>query len=505
MRTKNTSGVQSLVPFSLLVGAWALLALTGITAEPPTNAPAGDFLFYNNLGNVVRVSTNDVHSSFHPSTSLGMDRQIPTPTPGMPQSDHVRKRIADSKTGSETLQWFAATPPVLAPYLGSFDEYGNTAVQQGALFATDPISRGAQAAKYWISDFGLRNIFYQSLAMVRMPDAISGDSTLEYYFATFYGKWSVFETPNGGPAGWLSVEANAQVGLSAASREQSPQNNLGALVNPQANVSGPNGVWLSELAWQQSFCEGSFVLVAGQLNQANYLDVNAYANNSQSQFLNGAFVNNSVIPLPSNNLGANLQWQPADSWYVLFGTSANNQTPGQSPFQDLGFNNWSYLLELGLTPTNLFGWGPGAYRLQPFVATVDGSTQAGVALNIQQQLGPNSPFACFGRFGVGGSQIMLHSAQAQASVGMVMDSPMAHLGIAPRLTNDSLGCAFVWSQAVAAEEAYHENEYAGEIFYALQLTPTVRLQPDVQVVWNAAFNPEPGPALVWQLQLNIAW
>jgi len=44
-----------------------------------------------------------------------------------------------------------------------------------------------------------------------------------------------------------------------------------------------------------------------------------------------------------------------------------------------------------------------------------------------------------------------------------------------------------------------------ETFYTLQLTPTVRLQPDLQVVWDPVFNRDPGPATVFQLQLVLAW
>ena len=323
------------------------------------------------------MSTNEVHRSLHPPTAVGVGRQIPAPTKGAPQSEDVRQRIVESKSGQETLQWFPATPPVLAPYLGNLDEFGNTAIQPGGFFSTDPLSQMAQAGKYWLSGLGLRESFYQSLTTVRMSDTASGSSTLQYYAADFLGKWAVFEVPDGGPAGWLSTEVNVQLGLSPASRTQSPQGNLGAVVNPQANVFGPNGLWMSELAWQQSLLDGRLVLLAGLVDQGNYLDANSYANNSQAQFLNGAFVNSSVLPLPSNNLGLSVQWQPTSSWYVLFGTGANNQPPGQSPFQNLSLHDWSYLLELGLTPKNVLGLGPGVYRLQPFLATVSGQTQAG--------------------------------------------------------------------------------------------------------------------------------
>lgn len=41
--------------------------------------------------------------------------------------------------------------------------------------------------------------------------------------------------------------------------------------------------------------------------------------------------------------------------------------------------------------------------------------------------------------------------------------------------------------------------------YAAQLTPLMKLPPDLQVVWNPAFDPDPGPATVFQIQLLIAW
>jgi porin len=490
----------------ILAASVSTVAAASPSAVPQTNAPIRHFLLHDSLGNVVRVSTNEVHRSLHPPAAVGAGRQIPTPTKGVPQSEDVRQRIAESKSGQETLQWFPATPPVLAPYLGNLDEFGNTAAQPGAFLSRDPLSQMAQAGKYWLSGLGLRENFYQSLTTVRMSDTASGSSTLQYYAVDFLGKWAVFETPGGGPAGWLSTEANAQLGLSSASRTQSPQGNLGTVVNPQANVFGPNGLWMSELAWQQSLVDGRLLFLAGLVDEQNYLDANSYANNSQAQFLNGAFVNSSVLPLPSNNLGLSVQWQPSSFWYLLFGTGANNQPPGQSPFKDLGLRDWSYLLELGLMPKNVLGLGPGVYRLQPFLATVSGQTQAGLGLNVQQQLGPNSPFACFARAGVSGSQVTLGGACAQVSGGLAMVAPLKQAGLVPKLSNDLLGLGLVWSQPLATTQPiYHENEYALETFYALQLTPTIKLQPDLQVAWNRAFSPDAGPAFVCQLQLNIAW
>jgi porin len=212
-----------------------------------------------------------------------------------------------------------------------------------------------------------------------------------------------------------------------------------------------------------------------------------------------------VLPLPANNLGLNLQFQPDERWYVMFGTGANNQPAGHSTFDNLSFDNWSYLLEFGLTPSNVFGLGPGIYRLQPFVATVDDATQAGVGLNVQQKLGADSPFGWFGRFGVGGTHVTRNGAEAQVATGFVMEAPLNHLGLCKKL-NDYLGAGFVWSRPSAAlEPVAHKNEYGLEAGYVIQLTPLASLQPDVQVIWNPAGNPDAARNVVFQLQLNLVW
>jgi porin len=497
-------------PTALALSAIALGAVAAArnsaAAEAQTNAAPGHLLLIDSFARPVRASTNEVHPSLHPPAAVGLHQQIPVTARGTPLGDEVRQRIADSKSGLEGWQWFPATPPVLMPYLGNLDEFGNTAIQPGAVFSTDPLSQVAQAGKYALSGVGLRYSFWQSLTMVSMTDVASGASVLQYYTATFEGKWAAFEEPKGGPAGWLSTEVNLQLGLSPASRTQLPQGNLGTIVNPLATVFGPNGIWMSELAWQQSLMGGKLVALAGLVDQSNYLDANSYANNSQGQFLNSALVNSDVLPFPFNNLGLNLQYQPNESWYVMLGTGANNQLPGDSPFADLSFDNWSYLLELGLTPKNVLGLGPGAYRLQPFVATVGGVTQVGVGLNVQQQLGTNSPFAYYGRFGVGGTQVTLDGAAAQVATGFVLQSPLKSAGLFPKLSNDYFGAGFVWSRPSAVmQPAAHANEYGFETTYVLQLTPLASIQPDLQVVWNPAGNPGADHNIIFQLQLNLTW
>ena len=153
---------------------------------------------------------------------------------------------------------------------------------------------------------------------------------------------------------------------------------------------------------------------------------------------------------------------------------------------------------------DFFGLGPGVYRVQPFCGRGNGATGGGLCFDLQQQMGPHSPLGWFGRFGFGGSKVSA-GADDQASTGLFLQGPFKHL-LLHRTSNDLLGSGFVWSEPSATTKTvYHENEYVWETVYALQLTPTIKLQPDFQIIWDSAFHRDTDQATVFQLQLVMAW
>jgi porin len=253
-------------------------------------------------------------------------------------------------------------------------------------------------------------------------------------------------------------------------------------------------------------------VVAGMVSQGNYFDGNSYANSGRGQFINSALIDTQVVPLGEYNLGLNLQWQPDEAWYAMIGSSVGNGHAGVAPWTDFDWNNWSLVGEVGYSVKNFLGLGPGVYRVQPFVGQATGDpVQTGIGLNFQQQLGAKSPFGWFGRFGTGGHE-RFHSGNEQVGVGsqigtgFVMHAPLAYSGLVPRLRNDVLGVGFVWSHVEESTQTiYHPDEYVLETFYTLQLSPLARLQPDVQILWNPAYNPDAGPAAIFQIQLILTW
>ena len=475
-------------------------------AEPAaTNAPGNQVLLNDNFGQLIVVPTNAVSSQFFPSPGISITNEIPSPTPGTPIPEPVQERERDQRAGRDELQFFPPFAPRLAPYLASVDQFGNTVLKPGALIPWAPNDVLPQRAKYWASEFGLRYSLQQTITYVQMTDVMQGDNTLGYYTLSFAAKWAVYNDPPSATAGWFSTQIKVKTGLNDSGDTQSARSNLGTITDPTGLWSGFNGIAVQELAWQQSFRDGQLVFLGGVLNQANYLDVNSYANNGRGQFINSALINSMVMPLPAYLPGVNLQWQFDDEWYVMTCASAGSASAGQAPWTDFSFNNWSAACELGYMPKNVHGLGPGVYRAQPFVARVGDALGSGLCFNAQQQLGEHTPIGWYGRFGFG-SQSVTAGAAAQVGTGFVIRGPLEQLGLAPARSNDGVGVGFVWSQPSASSAMLvHENEFGIEADYVLQLTPMAKLQSDFQVIWNPAYNPGANHAFVLQIQLEFAW
>jgi hypothetical protein len=467
-------------------------------------APLGThetFVHPDAVGSPAEEDTRSLPDTFVPPEGT---RQTPAARPGTKAGATRLERLR--RDGAATgVRLFPPRQPGLAPYLSSLDEEGNTAVVPGALLTDDPISYGVQRLKYRLSGYGFHYSLEQAFEYATPTHVASPNRHVGYYTFDFHGRQTVFTAP--ATAGWLSTEIVGGAGLGAGSRHASPAASIGSLVDPVANRSPVNGLAVIELAWQQSFAHGKVVALVGSLDETNYLDTNAYANSTLSQFQSGALANSQVLPLTAGGLGMNLQWQPVDDAYAMLGVSSSDTPPGGSTWDHLGSGNMSYILETGWVRDDVLGMGPGAYRLQPFLATVGGRTQGGVGLNVNQQLGRRSPLGVFGRAGVGGPTITsIGGASAQVSTGIVLQQPLRLAHLYREASNNFLGVGFVWSQPAADRRpAAHFDEYGLEVLYTLQITPTTFIKPDLQVIWNPVNNPHARESVVGQLPLVTTW
>ncbi len=402
-------------------------------------------------------------------------------------------------------QIFGAPSASLAPTLSNLNTFGSSALQPGALVASDPLSSAAQGVKDALSSLGLRYNLNQAFTLAVTDASVQGDRAISAYSFECLGAWSLFTSDDlGGTSGWVAFEFDGGSGLGIDWASQSPSTNIGSATETD-NAWWGDSLYVSQLAWGQSFLHGQLVVVAGMIDQSNYFDTNAYANSAFGQLQNEALVNSQVLPMPENNFGLTIQWQPADWIYVLAAIGANNQPTSTPPWKDLSGDDVSYLAEIGLVASDLAGLGPGTYRFQPFLATVAGETGGGVGFNFEQKLGKDGPFGAFGRFGLGDeTTAAIEGAEVQIAGGLAMQAPFAAQGFFSAANSGYLACGLAWTRPAPDAANVHQDEYALELTYVLQVTPTATLQPDVQVVWDPVLSTE-DTEVVFQLSLNLRW
>ena len=399
---------------------------------------------------------------------------------------------------------FPGKQPKMAPYLATVNLYGDQCLQSGALVSGDPLSAAAQAVKTELAKVGITYAIWQSYDFVAMSGTLPGkDDVLNYYSFNSYLMWNVFQSEDlTGTSGWITVGASAGAGLGADATEQNAWTNLGLIGYPVGTEYGQQA-FLYQLAWQQSFLDGTFVATVGFMDPEVYMDLNTYSNNQYNQLLNYEFINPSTVPWSFNALGVVLQWQPVDWFYAMFGSLANNTISGQSPFTGLSSDDWTNTFELGLIVPDALGLGRAVYRVLPYWGSYQGESGSGVMLNVEQQLGKDNPCGVFVRTGyTGGGLGGVQNGEANAAFGLVFDGPSE----SPLLRTEQayFAAGAYWLRA-ADPAAVNRDEYGVELTYVLQLTETLTLQPDLQFVLDPAYNADEDVQTIFMMQLNLVW
>lgn len=100
--------------------------------------------------------------------------------------------------------------------------------------------------------------------------------------------------------------------------------------------------------------------------------------------------------------------------------------------------------------------------------------------------------------GLGGVQ----NGEANFSAGLVFDGP----GNSPLLRTEQayFAAGFYWLRA-ADPAAVNRDEYGLELTYVIQLTETLTLQPDFQLVFDPAYNAGEDTQAIFTMQLNYVW
>ncbi len=297
---------------------------------------------------------------------------------------------------------------------------------------------------------------------------------------------------------------------------------VGSVFNVNGDGSPRRAIDVTELWYEQSFPAQQLQLRFGKIDLTGgfehhncpvSFDCSNFANDENTQFLNGALVNNPTVPFPDNGLGVALHYGPDNFWYVSAAAA-----DAQADVRETGFSTafggedyFFYIAETGITP--LFGSEngalPGAYRIglwydpQPKASSdLDEAGKSyrddvGFYVTCDQMLTKENPdpedsqgLGVFLRYGNADSK--RNDITNFWSVGL------QYQGLLDGRDDDVLGMGFAHGTFSDKASATYTDDYehAFEVYYSAQITPWLIVSPDFQYVTNPGGNDSAGDAVV---------
>ena len=278
-----------------------------------------------------------------------------------------------------------------------------------------------------------------------------------------------------------------------------------------ADAIGNQGTVVKELYYQGPVFGNSFTIMVGKIDFTGVFDATAYADDECTQFLNAALVDDPTIPFPDYSLGAVLNWDMTDSWYLMGGVAdaqANGRETGfRTTFHDEDY--FFYALETGITATN------STYRVglwndpQP-KANADGvknyRDDVGVYTSCDRMLHKENAdpedgqgLGVFARYG--------YAPSKRNDITNFFSAGFQYQGLFDGRDDDVLGAAFAHgSFSNTAASSYPEDyENALEVYYNAQVAPWFNLSPSIQYVANPGGSNTATDALVFGLRAQVAF
>ncbi|MGF7140705.1 carbohydrate porin [Roseimarinus sediminis] len=220
-------------------------------------------------------------------------------------------------------------------------------------------------------------------------------------------------------------------------------------------------------AWSEfSIFKGVIVVTAGKIDQTNYFDINAAANDETTQFLSSAFVNNASFAVPSNSAGLRMRTTLLNRYHFQFGLSGI-ETPGVDNFYKIykiGSLGWTFM------PGSEF---EANFRVYAYDYPLEEEAYGG---------------------GVSFDKVIFGAYNLFARYGLNNDPMTAFWGIkyswsaGASFVRDILGKPFAIGMAYGEQHTgkqEHSTEQIAELYFRAQFNQWIHLSPHVQRVWNA--------------------
>jgi porin len=318
-------------------------------------------------------------------------------------------------------------------------------------------------------------------------------------FATFswriMGDWNLFDLGDsdhlsGLGKGYIGWNAFGTAGLNYDPDEQTLSGNVGSISDLNGTVF-PVGAVVDELYWKQVAWGGKLIVLGGKIDMLYHFDTNRVANDAYSQFFAYALQNNPSIPGPLyGGFGGIVRGNLTKDSYLMFGVGDSSMDSAEAPWETLDNDSWFQLLELGVTHS-FPKLGKGTYRLTPWHNHFFGADGFGIALNVDQELGPKGLVGFF-RFGWGDEDVT--PVKTFVSGGVGFEAPFGR-------ENDLVAIGAAWSDPGVGNG--FRDETLVEILYRVEIAKAISITPDLQLVFDPADNPGDDFVVVPGIRLHI--
>jgi porin len=353
----------------------------------------------------------------------------------------------------------------------------------------NPVSGLTREIKKELRDWGVVLDVDMALYDQQASKTTMGDENLGTFTWQAVGDWRFLNHTRVGTSyvGWTLL---GSTGFNYESRHETLSGNVGSISGLNSNVYPSDGA-LDELFWKQVSPNEKWILLAGRVDSSFYFDTNRAANNGYRQFFSFALENNLSIPWSTyGGIGALARFNVNHDLYVMASASSSASDESWAPWKSLDDNAWGQLLEIGGT-AGIPGLGKGSYRLTPWHNHISGKDGFGVGLNFDQELGLDWLVAFF-RFGIGDGDVT--PVRRLVSGGLALERPFGR-------KDDEIGVGVAWSDPSSGNGA--RDETLVELYYRIELSPSIALTPDVQLVLDPAGSDDGDTVVVGGIRVQL--
>jgi len=252
-------------------------------------------------------------------------------------------------------------------------------------------------------------------------------------------------------------------------------------------------------AWvEQSLFDDHLIATIGKIDLANYFDSNNVANDENSQFLSGAFVNAHALSMAKKGPGARLQLKLADPLVLGIGYGSGDASGAEIIDHGFGIAELDYKVKLHELEGNyrVYGAVDGALpdkddtgAVKPDSIKQKQKNAYNFGISIDQQV--TDKLTLFGRF-----------AQRERSVYLTSTSWSAGLqytGLIPGRGDDVT--AFAYGQI--SGRGMQEQEKQFECYYKIKAQEKVTISPIVQYLITPQGDPARSNVVVLGLRSQV--